>query len=299
MTWLTDVRKLALLALVTTAVDALWPAGGFSTVGPWVRGLDAVPLAVPLLFLWLLHRSRLPLCVSQRLRRLALAAGVGVGIASLYGLAEWAMAEQPYFDALLAVDWSSGGVAVRAVQSDPRTWELLRSAVEGSSNVALLLLLLAFRRVPGTEISEGNLPQKSLLRRVTRIALGVGYAISGLILLRFPLTPFLYSMNSGHIFSAPAFSTPAFPIGAVLAELTRELLFALSLTAIPFIVSRSLPKPLPQHGPQEIEHAEEGSAVAEAAGLGDHGNLEGSLGEQHRDAGLDLSSDAQSGDAEG
>jgi hypothetical protein len=249
MSWLTHVRGIALVAVVTSALGLpypLWTDASqiFKSVSSqdlwWALPLLAIVFiltALPLVFLFALYRNQAGFHVPQSLRRLALVAAlICAGVTSLQ-VAEWIRSEGPYFDSIGMLNWAAGGVAIHDAQSDPRTLAFLSTLAGQLSSLAILLLLIALFRSSGTPDTE--IPVGKLLRCVTRIAVVAGLSVLAFQIIRLAAVPYIYSSTRDYARSIGR-TPPA--LEPLLMGVIRDLLFTFSLVAAPFIVSRSLPQ---------------------------------------------------------
>jgi hypothetical protein len=222
MAWLTDIRKVALLACITSAVDLigyLWRAApNVIAIASQVSSESwrAVPLALLtfivtallLVFYFALYRDEGSVQVSERLRLPARTAAFILGILLALQLAEW-------------------------IKSPERPVPALLGALE---TIAYILLLAALSRDSGDEPEEVR-PVGSLLYVVTKVTVitwGVWVAFN---LLRVLALPYVYSQTRDYLISIGRDR----PIFADMAkEIVPAFLTAACLFTAPYIVYRSI-----------------------------------------------------------
>jgi hypothetical protein len=210
MAWLTDIRKVALLACVTSVLSLV--------MAEWI-GRPAAPL--PLLTLLLtallpifylaLYRDKRSFWISERLRLLARTAAFILGVLLALQLAE-------------------------RIKSPPISIPTLLDALDVIANI---LLLAAISRDVGERPQE-NTPVSTLLyvaTKVTVIAWGVWVAFTFLRLL---LVPYTYSQLRDY---ALQMGRPGPPLLGMVKLATKTLLLEACTLAAPYIIYRSFPSP--------------------------------------------------------
>jgi hypothetical protein len=248
MSWLTDIRKVALLGFVASVLSLLLVlcnlARTIQTPAMPVRDVwlfasivvfTFLLLALEPAFFFTLYRNQGTIRVPDRLRLLARAAAFVFGIIVAESLVEWIQSSGPYLQSIEMLDWTIGAASVRAAQEDPRTFVQLSNFFGVFSNFAVILLLIALHRQPEEE-SNTDAPVSGPLRVVTKAAVIVGALILAFCVIRLALSPYTYSVTRYYIMGMGR--TPP-PFSRMLTEAIRALLTAASLFTAPFIVYRS------------------------------------------------------------
>jgi hypothetical protein len=221
MAWLTDVRKVALLACVTSVASMIPPL--WNTAQSMIATASQAPQQswrmMPLALATFLASALLPVFyfalfsdegsvqVSERLRLLARAAAFTLGILLVFKLAPW----------------------IKSPTQPVPTW------LGALATIANILLLAALSHSPGDESEEPHPTTARLYvaTKVTVITWGVWVAFS---LLRVLLLPYTYSQTRGYLLSIGR-------EGPVLADMANEavqtFVSSACLWAAPYIIYRS------------------------------------------------------------
>jgi hypothetical protein len=221
--WFTDLRKTALVALVTTILGGAYPA--WNTIRPAMTLLGrfpwylTLPLAVfslfatlPFIFLFALYRSDATFRISKRLRSVALATAVVFGFDEALYISRW----------------------IRSFSHDQNAIDVIVSGLGLLSAVAYVLLLTAIFRYRDALNAAGN---ARLLLRVSQMTVVVWSLV-------------LLGIVAGGVYLAtqyPYFTDVAQQSGRTLPPLRQEILERLRILlqqayvlVPPYIIYRSL-----------------------------------------------------------
>jgi hypothetical protein len=248
MSWLTDIRKVALLGFIASVLSLLLPlwntARTMQTAATTVRdlwllipfaALGCLLAALEPAFFFTLYRNQGTIRVPDRLRLLARAAAFVFGIIVAESVVEWIQSSGPYLQSMGMLDWTVGAASVRAAQSDPRTVGQLSNFFGELSNLTVILLLIALHRQPEEE-SNSDAPLFEPLRVVTKAAVIVGALILAFCVIRLALSPYTYSVTRDYLLKIGR--TPP-PFSQMLTEAIRALLIAVCMFTAPYIIYRS------------------------------------------------------------
>ena len=233
MSWLTDIRKVALLACVTSVASLIMPLWNSTQWAAPLSVLVSLMTALPPTFYFALYRDHGSLRISERLRLLARAAAFSNGTLLAFGLAAWIKSPMGPVPTLL------GALAT----------------------VANILLLAALSRDPGEQPEEAR-PVSTLLyvvTKVTVIAWGVWVAFN---LLRLVLVPYSYSQLQNYAFSV---GRDGPPLAGMIKEAIQTFLRQACLFIAPYIVYKSLPSPTASAGTDPLDTAQPAARSPDSA----------------------------------
>ena len=205
MTWLTDIRRIALLGCIFAALNAVFlvwnltPALGTvfrvdASLRPVLPQLESAlvvafgffAMLLNLAFLWALYRNEGDLQSTVNLRRLALYAAIAYAAALAADVPAWTRS-LAYFG---KIDWRVGGSSVAMALGGLRGIRVLSYACGEIGNIANVLLLVAFFRLPDS--APAARPMSGLLSRLA----GAAFLVAGLsfayALYRLLLAPYAY-----------------------------------------------------------------------------------------------------------
>ena len=207
MSWLTDIRKVALLACVTFVASLIMPLWNSTQSASPLWVLMFLLTALPPTFYFALYRDQGSLRVSQRLRLMARTAAFIQGVLLAFQLEEW----------------------IKSLASPVPT--LLGTL----ATIATILLLVALSRNPGEQSDEDAIVS-TLLYVVTKVTVFAWGGWVAFNLLRVVALPYVYSQTRHYLIS----------IGRdrpILADMAKEVVPAFlsqaCLLAAPYIVYRS------------------------------------------------------------
>ncbi len=142
-------------------------------------------------FYFALYRNEGTLRFPKHLRLLSLTTALVFGLFAAWNLSVWIGSIGSYWRAISMLDWRSGGASILAVARDPRTLNQVASLLDECSNLAYILLLIAFFRHADNESTGAPVP--GLLGFVTKAAVilyGIWVAFN---LVRLAAIPFIQS----------------------------------------------------------------------------------------------------------
>jgi len=245
------IRRIALITCIATASGALLPMwkfaqtvfGAQSMHTPWkwlsipVLALASLLSAMMPVFYFALYRNEGTLRFPKRYRMLALAAAIVVGIMTAAELPEWIGSSGAYWRAMMALDWRSGGITVFTFLRAPWTIRQVSTLLGEFSNLAFILLLIAFYRQASADSSAEAQYSRllSVVARVVFIAWGIWLAFC---VVRVVLTPLSYSQIRNYGLELGR-RPPTF--GHFVAEPLHMLLSQACLYTAPYIVYKSRP----------------------------------------------------------
>jgi hypothetical protein len=246
--WVTDIRKTALITCIAVSLSVpipLWNAGQKiaaveSTHPQWnwwtipMIVLGSLFAAIMPVFYFALYRNEGALRFSKRLRVLSLAAALVFGTIVAAGLPEWIGSVGAYWRTIQRLDWSGGATSILTAARDSRALGQISNLLSEFSNLACMLVLVAFFR-KATGESKLDTPISRLLRLVTKVAV-IAWGLWLLFnVVRLPIVAF-------HDFqlldSRSVLGPRAAPFGRVLEEI-RSLAGQACLFAAPYIVYKS------------------------------------------------------------
>jgi len=236
-TWLTDIRKTALIAGITCVLSLAVPvyegppklaALDAKTVAWWVFPSTALGLIVTLIipvFDFVLYLDKGALAPSRRLRALSLAGAFALGVVMVMTIPEW-------------VRLFGTGTDASVLTSGRGPWTLaqLSTLLSALSNGGAILLLIALANFPEEE-SNASVPVSKLLRVVATMAAITWGLCTSLGVLRLLLTPYTYVQMR-----ALAIQLGRTPVGLpyLISDAARGLLGLFGLFVAPFVVWRSI-----------------------------------------------------------
>jgi hypothetical protein len=100
--------------------------------------------AIMPVFYFVLYRNEEALRFLKHLRMLSLITALVFGLFAAWNLSGWIGSVGSYWRAISMLDWRSGGASILAVARDPRTVNQVASLLDECSNLAYILLLIAF-----------------------------------------------------------------------------------------------------------------------------------------------------------
>jgi len=244
--WLSDVRKSALVVFVAAVLALLMPlwrlaqqAGGLrSTIwGAVLIVFGYVFSAIMPVFYFALFRDEGTLRIPQHLRWLVLATAVVFGLFLAWDLSGRIGPFRYHWKAMATADWGSGSTAVLGFVRDPRTINQVANLLGECSDLAYVLLLVAFFRQSDREsVAKMDVPVSGFLRLVTKaavVAYGIWIAFN---VVRLAGIPFLHSY-----LQSTAFTTRLTlePLGHWMLEAAQMLLTQACLFVAPYVVYNS------------------------------------------------------------
>ncbi len=240
--WPSDIRKVARITFTASVLSLLIPIWRLTQQTPSYRLplLESVSLilfgylfgAIMPMFYFALYRNEGTLRFPKPLRRLSLVTAVVFASLAAWSLPDW-IGFIDYFSSA-TVEWRSGSAAVLAFVRDPRTVNEVAKLLNGCSNVAYILLLVAFFQQSDSEPAvTTDVPPSGFLRRVTKVALvlwGIWVAFN---LVRVVVTPLAIRVA--------AFKTGRRPpqLGHIMMEVIEMLLTQACLFIAPYVVYNS------------------------------------------------------------
>ena len=247
--WLTDIRKAALIACIAAVLGRLipeWSAAksmyAIETMRQWSVPLIVLGFCVDAIlpaFYFALYRNEGLPDFPKRLRVLSLVAAIVFGAITVAGLPQWIESVESYWADIKVFDWSAGAATVSMAAREPGTRTQVTSLLAEFSNLAYIGLLVAFFRQERTA-SSGEIPISKLLAVTAKIAvIAWGLVVAG-SLVRIPIMPFNYFE-----FRDLAIQVGRTPprLGSMMAEAVRMLLVQACLFTAPYVVYRSRVRP--------------------------------------------------------
>ena len=191
--------------------------------------------AIMPVFYFALYRNEGPLGFPKQLRLLSLAAALTLSVIVAAELPAWIGSLGPYWTAMRALDWTRGAISIVAAAQHPWTISHVSTLLGEFSNLACILLLIAFSR----QITDESLPEipvsrlLGLVAKVTVIAWGLWLAFN---LIRVVLTPYTYVQAWNYALQIGR--TPP-QLADLMAEPIRMLLQQACLFTAPYVVYKS------------------------------------------------------------
>jgi len=241
--WPSDIRKVARITFLTAVLGLLIPLWRETQQVAAIRlpelarvsiiGFGYLFGAVLPVFYFALYRNEGTLRFPKPLRRLSLVTAVVFALLAAWSLPDW-IGFIDYFSSA-TVEWRRGSAAVLAFVRDPRTVNEVGHLLNGCSNLAYILLLVAFYRQSDSEsvAAAADLPPSAFLRWVTKVAL-IAYGIwVAFNLVRVVIAPFAIRVA--------AFKAGVRPphLGHVMMEVIEMLLSQACLFVAPYVVYNS------------------------------------------------------------
>jgi len=243
--WFRDIRKAALITCTAAVLSLVIPVwhGTRTILATNPPGKWNIPLMVFVSFLtaimpvfyFALYRNEGPLGFPKHLRLLSLAAALTLSVIVAAELPAWIGSLGPYWTAMRALDWTRGAISIVAAAQHPWTISHVSTLLGEFSNLACILLLIAFSR----QITDESLPEipvsrlLGLVAKVTVIAWGLWLAFN---LIRVVLTPYTYVQARNYALQIGR--TPP-QLADLMAEPIRMLLQQACLFTAPYVVYKS------------------------------------------------------------
>jgi hypothetical protein len=247
---LTDIRKAALITCIASVFGLLIPMWNATRTiievestravsNWWVAPMSAlvVPLAAVMpMFYFTLYRNEGTLRFPRRLRLVSLTAALVFSMVVAAELLEWIESQGPYWTAMKALDWSSGGASAVAALGDLGKIRRVSTLLDGLADISVILVLVAIFRQAPSEESSTDVPVSRLLSVVTKVAIvmwGIWVAFS---FLRVAITPYTYSQLRN--FDLQGRTLPS--LAQMMADAIRTFLGQACLFTTPYIVHKCI-----------------------------------------------------------
>lgn len=238
------IRRAALFACITGLLALVGPVWNsvqtIRNIDPARRVWWAAPLAVIgalvgsllLAFYLALYRNKGSLRFTRGLRLLALSTAVVYGIRLAIALPGWVGSFHRNW-AAMRVSWMIGASSLWIAARDPGTRTVVSLILAQLSNIAVVLLLVAFF---SHRTEEGNTVISARLQVMTKVTVIVWGIVVGLMFIATALSPFAYIRIGNEIQRAGA--TPP-PVWRGVANQLRTVLDQACLFVAPYILYKS------------------------------------------------------------
>lgn len=227
-----SIRIAALLACITGVLSLIWPL--WSMMESWSTNpaLRTVFIVVPMLsaviapvFYFALWQNKSALVINRRLRNLGLIASIIGGLLVVISAQSFIASVNQYLLRVRAFGFGT----------DPESIQFAVSVVGEASNIALVLLLIAFYKAPESQPDE---PQSTFLEIVSRVDVMICGLLVILSLLQMGYAPHLFLEHRDQLARASEEQQSQFFRGFWTSQISR-VLTTFCLFVAPYVVSMS------------------------------------------------------------
>lgn len=244
--WLTDIRNAALIASVAAILGVLIPVWdgarsmlAIESIPHWI----VLPLIVLILcftaimpvFYFALYRNEGLPNFSTSLRILSLTGAIVLGAITAAGFPQWIESLESYWADISVFDWSAGAATVSMAAHEPGTRTQVTSLLGEFSNLAYIMLLIAFFKHASKE-TDRDITNSRMLVIMTKIAVIAGGLVVAGCVIRLPFMPLVYSQIRD--LAIQVGRTPP-RLATLMVDAVRTLLVQACLFTAPYVVYRS------------------------------------------------------------